>query len=51
MQTVPAVSRKSPHHALIESLSLKKISEKRTVTRMLSLSMGTTMLTCPCRMA
>ena len=42
MQTVPAVRRPRPIQALSESFSFRTSTEKRTVTRMLTRSMGTT---------
>lgn len=48
IHTVPAVKSASPIHAFTESFSLNTMRENITVTSMLSLSMGTTTLTCPC---
>lgn len=45
--TVPAVRRKSPAPSFLFSLSLNTSQEKRTVIRILSLSMGTTTLAGP----
>ena len=50
MTGVPMVSRDRPRAAFFESFSPKTILEKAMVTRMLSLSMGTTILAGPsCR--
>ena len=51
ISSVPTTISASPKNAFFESFSLKTMNEKATVTRMLSLSIGTTTLTSPCPIA
>lgn len=48
MQTVPAVSSAGPTQPLADSFSLNTMRENSTAIKMLSLSIGTTTLNCPC---
>lgn len=51
MQTVAAAMSTKPTIALGFSFSFKNTTEKMTVNIMLALSIGTTTLTCPLRIA